>query len=94
VSYLGLLVTVPSIPVYGRENCIIFSPHKLELCTAWYFFKLLIQDQLKCINFYWDHDNYTMVWRFYSGITGLNHKEVLNSVLPCKLLKSQLPDWK
>ena len=88
ISDLGLLVTAPSTSVYGREKSYNFL-HKIlqEFCTAQYISKSSLQDQLKCINTYWNDDNYIMVWRFYSGITGLNNKEVLDCIpLPYKLV--------
>ena len=90
ISDLGLLVTAPSTSVYGREKSYNFLHKTLqEFFTAWYISKLSLQDQLKCINTYWNNDNYIMVWRFYSGITKLTDKEVLNSIpLPYKLMKS------
>ena len=95
VSDLGLLVTTPSISVYGTDKSYNFLHKTLqEFCTAWYISKLSQQDQLKCINTYWYDDNYIMVWRFYSGITGLNNKEVLNFILPYKLVKSRLTEKK
>jgi len=91
MSDLGLLVAAPSTSVYGREKSYNFLHKTLqEFCTAWYISKLSLKDQLKCINTYWDDDNYIMVWRFYSGITGLNNKEILNCVLPYKLVESYL----
>ena len=92
MSDLGLLVTAPSTSVYGREKSYNFLHKTLqEFSTAWYISKLSLQDQLKCINTYWNDDNYIMVWRFYSGITGLTNKEVLNCIpLPYKLVKSDL----
>ena len=91
MSDLGLLVTAPSTSVYGREKSYNFLHKTLqEFCTAWYISKLSLQDQLKCINTYWN-DNYIMVRIFYSGITGLNNKEVLNCIpLPYKLVKANL----
>ena len=90
ISDLGLLVTVPITSVYGREKSYNFLHKTLqEFCTAWYISKLSLQDQLKCINTYRYVDNYVVVWIFYSGITGLNNKEVLNCIsLPYKLVKS------
>ena len=94
ISDLGLLVTAPSTSVYGREKSYNFLHKTLqEFSTAWYISKLSLQDQLKCINTYWNDDNYIMVWRFYSGITGLTNKEVLNCIpLPYKLVKSHLTE--
>ncbi|XP_065917658.1 protein NLRC3-like [Dysidea avara] len=93
MSDLGLLVTAPSTSVYGREKSYNFLHKTLqEFSTAWYISKLSLQDHLKCINTYWNDDNYIMVWRFYSGITGLNNKEVLNCILPYKLVKSRLTE--
>jgi len=94
MSDLGLLVTAPSTSVYGREKLYNFLRKTLqEFCTAWYISKFSLQDQLKCINTYWNDDNYVMVWKFYSGITELNNKEVLNCIpLPYKLVKSDLTE--
>ena len=93
ISDLGLLVTAPNTSVYGTEKSYNFLHKTLqEFSTAWYISKLSLQDQLKCINTYWNDDNYIMVWRFYSGITGLNNKEVLNCILPYKLVKSRLTE--
>ena len=91
MSDLGLLVTAPSTSVYGREKSYNFLHKTLqEFCTAWYISKLSLQDQLKCINTYWNDDNYIVIWKFYSGITKLTNKEVLNSIpLPYKLVRSR-----
>ena len=95
MSDLGLLVTAPSTSVYGREKSYNFLHKTLqEFCTAWYISKLSLQDQLKCITTYWTDDNYIMVWKFYSGITKLTNKEVLNCILPYKLVKSCLTENK
>ena len=89
VSDLGLLVTAPSTSVYGREKSYNFLHKTLqEFCTAWYISKLSLEDQLKFINAYWDDNHYNMTWRFYSGITRLDNKEILNRLLPYKLVKS------
>ena len=90
-SDLGLLVTTPSTSVYGIEKSYNFL-HKIlqEFCAAWYISKLSLNDQLKCINTYWKENNFTMVWRFYSGITGLKEKEALKCILPYKFIKSDL----
>jgi len=91
----GLLVTAPSTSVYGREKSYNFL-HKTvqEFCTAWYISKLSQQDQLKCVQTFWNDRDYLMVWRFYSGITELNIKEITNSVLPYKLVESYLTESK
>jgi len=40
-----------------------------------------------------DYDHFKMVWRFYSGITGLNNKEVLNCMLPYVKLEATYNYW-
>ena len=95
LSDLGLLVTAPSTSVYGRQKSYNFLHKTLqEFCTAWYISKLSLQDQLKCINTHWCDDNYTMIWKFYSGITGLKKREVINCMLPYKMVKSSLTEEK
>ena len=95
MSDLGLLVTAPSTSVYGKEKSYNFLHKTLqEFCTAWYISKLSLQDQLKCINAYWDSRYYIVVWKFYSGITKLNNKTVLNFLLPYKLVKSYHTIWR
>ena len=96
ISDLGLLVIAPSTSVYGREKSYNFLHKTLqEFCTAWYISKLSLRDQLKYINTYWNDRDYIMVWIFYSGITGLNNKELLNHIpLPYKLVESIPTEWK
>ena len=91
-NYLGLLVTAPSTSLYGTEKSYNFL-HKTAqgFCAAWHMYisKILSpQDHLDCINTYWDSGRYQMVWRFYSGITVLNCKELLSCILPHMLVKS------
>jgi len=72
-------VVAPSTSVYGRQKSYNFLHKTLqEFCTAWYISKLTLQDQLKCINRYWDNWQ-ELIWRFFSGITKLPSCEVLNS---------------
>ena len=90
LNNIGLLVTAPSTSVYGREKSYNFLHRTLQgFCTAWYISKLPLQDQ---IHTNWDSYRHTMVMRFYSGITGLRNCEVLNSVLPSKLVKRSYCD--
>ena len=91
MSTLGLLMTAPRPSVYGIEKSYNFL-HKTiqEFCSAWYISKLSLQNQLKFVKDYWLQDNYTMVWRFYSGITGLSDKEIVNCMLPYKMVNSLL----
>ena len=91
LSDLGLLVTAPSTSVYGTQKSYNFLHKTLqEFCTARYISKLSLQDQLKCINTHWHDKNYEMIWKFYSGITGLKDKEILNCILPYKMVHSRL----
>ena len=89
-SDLGLLVTSTSTSVYGVEKTYNFLHKTLqEFCAAWHVSKLSFGEQLKYINTYWSN-NFTMVWRFYSGITGLKDMKILNCILPYKFIKSDL----
>ena len=79
-SDLGLLVTSTSTSVYGVEKTYNFLHKTLqEFCAAWHVSKLSFGEQLKYINTYWSN-NFTMVWRFYSGITGLKDMKILNCI--------------
>jgi len=93
---LGLLVTAPSTSLYGREkSCNFLHKTVQEFCAAWYISKILSpQDRLNCINSNWNIARYNMVWRFYSGITGLNNTELLNYMLPRILVKSHYSEWR
>ncbi|XP_065918271.1 NACHT, LRR and PYD domains-containing protein 3-like [Dysidea avara] len=89
---MGLLVAAPSISEFGIETSYNFI-HKTvqEFCAAWHISKALSpEDQLDCINSYWHDNDYRMVWMFYSGITGLSNREILNVMLPYKLMSSWL----
>ena len=86
MSGLGLLLIAPSTSVYGREKSYNFLHLTLqEFCAAFYVSKLLPVDQLECFKNFKFNENFKMVWKFYSGITGLKNKEVLCHMLPSKL---------
>ena len=89
ISGLGLLMVAPTTSVYGIKKSYNFWHLTLqEFCAAWYISKLPTEKQIQRFNSYLNHDKDSirsqMVWRFYSGITRLQHMEVLNSVWPCK----------
>ena len=83
---LGLLLIAPSISVYGREKSYNFLHLTLqEFCAAFYISKLGTEKQLECFNRFKFEDNFKMIWRFYSGITGLRNNDLLYEMLPSKL---------
>ena len=83
---LGLLLIAPSTSVYGREKSYNFLHLTLqEFCAAFYISKLCTQEQLECFNRFKFKDNFRMIWRFYSGITGLRNNDLLYEMLPSKL---------
>ena len=86
---LGLLQTTSVASVYGRQISYNFLHLTLrDFCTAWYISKLSSEEQMKLLKASHYDDQYEMVWRFYSGITGLKDREILNFMLPYKLVKS------
>ena len=83
---LGLLVIAPSTSVYGREKSYNFLHLTLqEFCAAFYISKLSSQEQLECFNQFKFTENFRMIWRFFSGITGLRNIDLLYNILPTKL---------
>ena len=83
---LGLLLIAPSTSVYGKEKSYNFLHLTLqEFCAAFHISKLCTQEQLECFNRFKFKDNFKMIWRFYSGITGLRNNDLLYDMLPCKL---------
>jgi len=91
-SQIGLLVTAPNFSKFGVEKSYNFM-HKTvqEFCAAWHISKAFSpEDQLSYISSHWHDINYRMVWLFYSGITGLNNREVLDCMLPYKQMSSSL----
>ena len=94
---MGLLVIAPTISVAGREKSYNFLHLTLqEFCTAWYISKLPSEKQIRLASIYYHQDqrHFKMVWRFYSGITKLQNRDVFNYMLPYKLVKSHISDFK
>ena len=90
---MGLLLIAPTISVAGREKSYNFLHLTLqEFCAACYISKLSSERQIKLMSTFQTH--FKMVWRFYAGITKLWNKEIFAYMLPCKLVKSPLSDWK
>ena len=86
ISGMGLLVIAPSTSVYGREKSYNFLHLTLqEFCAAFYISKLPSQEQLECFNQFKFNENFRMIWRFFSGITGLRNIDLLYNILPTKL---------
>ena len=86
INGLGLLVIAPSTSVYGREKSYNFLHLTLqEFCAAFYISKLPSQEQLECFNKFKFTENFRMIWRFFSGITGLRNIDLLYKILPTKL---------
>ena len=90
MSCLGLLQIAPITSVYGREKSYNFIHLTLqEFCAAWYISKLSTEEQVKVLKTYYYDNQFEMVWKFYSGITGLNNRQILNLMLPYKLATSE-----
>ena len=86
LSDLGLLLIAPSTSVRGMEKSYNFLHLTLqEFCAAMYISKLPSVDQLECFNKFKFNENFKMIWRFYSGLTGLENKDILYHMLPSKL---------
>ena len=84
-SGLGFLLIVPTIALYGRQTLYGFlHPTLQEFYAAMYISKLSPKEQLEQLNKYQFNDDYQRIWRFYSGITGLENKDILEHMLPSK----------
>ena len=95
ISCLGILQITSVASVYGRQKSYNFLHLTLrDFCAAWYISKLSSEEQLKLLKASYYDDQYEMVWRFYSGITGLKDTEILNYMLPYRLVKSDLTKFK
>ena len=90
VSGLGLLLIAPSSSsVLGRESSYNFLHLTLqEFCAAKYISKLPPMQQLNCFKTQHCNNNFSMIWKFYSGITKLNNNEVFANMLPSKSVNS------
>jgi len=85
LSDLGLLLIAPSTSVYGREKSYNFLHFTLqEFCAAFYISKLPAKDQFECFKKYQFYDSFKIIWRFYSGITGLRNEDIFHHMLPSK----------
>ena len=92
---MGLLLIAPTISVAGREKSYNFLHLTLqEFCAAWYVAKLSAEEQIELMKAFHNQAQFKMAWRFYSGITKLWNKEMFAYMLPCKLVRSPLSDWK
>ena len=90
MSCLGLLQIAPTTSVYGREKSYNFLHLTVrEFCAAWYISKLSTEEQVKLFKTYYYDSQFEMVWRFYSGITGLKDRQIINLMLPYKLATSE-----
>ena len=91
LSCLGLLHIAPTISVFGREKSYSFLHLTVqEFCAAWYISKLSTEEQTKVFKSYYYNEQFAMVWKFYSGITGLKDRQILDLMLPYKPVKSEL----
>ena len=91
LSCLGLLQIASTISVYGREKSYSFLHLTVqEFCAAWYISKLSTEEKTKLFKSSYYDKQFEMVWRFYSGISGLKDRQILNLMLPYKLMKSEL----
>ena len=94
---MGLLLITPTTSVAGREKSYNFLHLTLqEFCAAWFISKLSAEEQVKCMSMRICHyqEQFTMVWRFYCGITKLYNMELLKYMLPCEVVKSPFSLWK
>ena len=96
---MGLLLIAPTTSVAGREKSYNFLHLTLqEFCAAWYISKFSAEEQVQCINecasIFHYQEGFKMVWRFYSGITKLQNKQIVSYMLPCKVVKSPFSHWK
>ena len=92
---MGLLLIAPTTSVTGREKSYNFLHLTLqEFCAAWYISKLSAEEQVECMSIFHYQEQFKMVWRFYSGITKLQNRAILEYMLPCVVVKSTFSDGK
>jgi len=91
MNCLGLLQITTTTSVYGREKSYNFLHLTVqEFCAAWYISKLSTEEQMKLLKAYYYDDQFEVIWKFYSGITGLKNRQIINFMLPYKMVKSDL----
>ena len=87
---LGLLHIAPSTSVHGREKtCNFLHLTVQEFCSAFHISMLRPQKQYQCFERYQFNYRFTMIWKFYAGITGLNNQDIFHSMLPTKSVMSR-----
>ena len=88
INGMGLLLVAPRVLVYGRERSYNFLHLTVqEFCAAWYLSKSAIKEEIKMFC----GVNYLQIMMlFYSGITGLRNRAILDSVMPYKQLDSKI----
>ena len=75
---MGLLLIAQTTSVAGREKSYNFLHLTLqEFCAAWYISKLSAEEQVQSMKSSHYQEQFKLVWRFYSGITKLQNKEIL-----------------
>ena len=88
IDGMGLLLVAPRVLVYGRERSYNFLHLTVqEFCAAWYLSKSALKEEIKIfcgINYL------QMMMLFYSGITGLRNRAILDNVMHYKQLDSKI----
>ena len=89
INGMGLLLVAPRVLVHGKERSYNFLHLTVqEFCAAWFLSEsTFLKEQIKK---FCDVNYLEMVMLFYSGITGLCDRAVLDGVLPYKQLNSKI----
>ena len=91
IEGLSLLMNAPTTSVYGIERSYNFLHRTVQdFCAAWYVFKLSANKQCDCFNKFRFSNSFQNVWRFYSGLSKFENKELFRNMLPFRYINTQL----
>lgn len=91
IEGLSLLMNAPTTSVFGLERSYNFLHRTVQdFCAAWHILKLSTTEQCACFNKYRFSNSFQIVWRFYSGLSRFENKELFRSMLPFRFVNTQL----
>ena len=91
VGGLSLLMNAPTTSVHGIERSYNFLHRTVQdFCAAWHILKLEQPKQCDCFNKYRFSSSFQNVWRFYSGLSKFENKDLFRNMLPFRYVNTQL----